>query len=81
MRTKAVLAGLAVLFSTTQASAEPLVWRLEWRRFQTWEWVATGTVTAALFTSYLLAPTKPRVHLPVLFDEPVRANARRWSAT
>jgi hypothetical protein len=70
---RALLSTFVILCATTAtagAHAEPLQWK--WQRFQTWEYVATGTVTAALFTSYLIAPTKPRVHGPVLFDEPVR---------
>jgi membrane-associated phospholipid phosphatase len=67
---RALLITFVILGATATAHAEPLEWK--WQRFQTWEYVATGTVTAGLFASYLLAPTTPRRHGPVLFDEPVR---------
>ena len=64
------LLATAIVLAASDAHGAPLEWK--WQRFETWEWVATAGVSAALFTSYVVAATTPRTHGPVLFDAPVR---------
>ncbi|MCA1481835.1 hypothetical protein, partial [Bradyrhizobium sp. NBAIM08] len=55
---------------------KPIVWRREWPRFSTADWVVTGAGAAIAVASAIVAPKPNRTYGPALFDDDVR-NALR----
>jgi len=55
---------------------KPVVWRREWPRFGTWDWIVTGTGASAALASAIIAPVGRRVSGGILFDEDVRDTLR-----
>jgi membrane-associated phospholipid phosphatase len=45
----------------------------DYRPVEVWEYVATGGVSVALFTSYVVGKTTPRWHGSLLYDDAVRS--------
>ncbi len=56
---------------------KPIIWRREWPRFSTTDWIVTGAGLAVAITSAIVAPPPNRSYGPVLFDDAVR-NALRF---
>ena len=55
---------------------KPIVWRREWPRFSTADWIVTGAGGAIAIASAIIAPPPNRSYGPVLYDDAVRNTLR-----